>query len=303
MSETATADAAETATDTAQTDTNGQTDTEGAAPPEPWYARLKPSEDDVKIYGKYKDPDEAIKSIPSRERGFHSRIPLPAADAKPEEAVKAHRSILGKLGAYKDASGYKQLAQAAYEKLPESVKEHLPEARLDHWAERALALNMLPWQFESELAEAFNGVEAQIQSAEEAKLERQDALEKAMKTRYGVKWQTPVTNAETMATHMDEFLRENAKGLGIEGEDGKVAKDAFTQRLKLYNDPVLYAAFEHLYDVLLSEGTGSPRRLGGKVDDAHSQHYNYAKTHWPNRGEAYWADYAKRMTKREGGEA
>jgi hypothetical protein len=287
MSETAVAEAA------AQTD--GGEGATGDAGAEPWYSQYGAAEDDAKILGRYKDAGEAIKSIAHRERAFHDRIALPKADAKPEELQKAHRNILTKLGAPKEPAGYAAIIEAAKETVPEGLKDRLPDAFWDNCAKDAHELGYLPWQFERHLAMAVQHLDNGTKAEQDAKLERQDALEKTLKTRYGLKWQSHATNAELVASKLDEFLLQNPKAL--EGADGQPPKDAFSKLLQDGHHPALDAALDHLYDLLLSEGDGGPRRLGAKGDDAYSKAYNEAKGRWPKRGETVWADYAQRKTR------
>jgi len=267
-------------------------------PQGPWYAQVKGLEiddSDKGIYDKYKTIEDAIKSIPHRERRLSQHLELPADGAAPDVQEKGHRKILGKMGAPKDADGYKPVIERALKDLPEDVRKKLPESFLDQCRKEAAELAYLPWQFEKHLAMTVAQIQDDADHEGDAQLARQDECEKAMKKRHHLQWQSHATNAELVGSHLDQFLFENPQGL--EGEDGNPVKDAFTQLLKNSNNPVLYAACDHLYDLLLSEGDGSRiRRLGGKADDAYTEAYNEAKARWTKGTADDWARYAREKT-------
>jgi len=267
---------------------------------EPWFTPLEANEEDKGIYSKYKTDKDALKSIPARERMITKlnedrKIDFPAENTKPEEARKQHRAILSRMGAPKDAAGYKTIVDGAVKNLPEDLKGKIPPSFFDKCMEEAAEVGSLPWQFERQLAVALSHIESNIEGDTDTKIDRQDELERSLKVRHGLHWTEHVRNSELVAAQLDEVLVQNPKGLL--GADGQPVKNAFTQLMKECSSPVLHAAMDHLYDVLLSEGNGGgPRQFGGTANDAFSDSYNEAKSMWPNRGHEVWSKYAKEKT-------
>lgn len=259
----------------------------------PWYDGIEGLDDGGrKILDKYKTQEDAIKSIPHRERRLGDlKIDFPDEKASPEDREKQHRLILRRMGLPKESDAYKETAAKLMKDLAPDVKKAISEDVVAQTCQEAVELGLLPWQFEKLFAEKLANTVQQVENGQDTSVAAQNKLEKAMKLRYKLQHGDHVQNAELMAAHLDDFIRENPHGL--EGENGKIAKDAVSQLLKGQSNPVLYAVFDYLHDLILSEGDGSgTRRFGAPANDVYTNAYNTAKTQWPNRGEDYWKGYA-----------
>lgn len=282
------ADVADVVEDTAAGDTSTNVDES------PWYkAAPYYKEEDDGIWSKYKTAEDALKSIPHKERMLSKMVELPADDVDPEARAKAISKILGKLGAPKKVEGYKEVAERAMKDIPDSVLDALPEGFIDRCCEEAHELGYLPHQFEKHLAMAMSHIEGNLRAQQDAR----DAADKEMKRIFGHRLGEMKGLAEKAASMFDDdmFREENAKLPPQE----RAEKGGLIKRMLIESqDPHLYRLMAYLHDRLFSEGDGPiPSHGPGKVDDAYTRAFKDAQSAWPNRGREFWEKYANEIVK------
>jgi len=249
-------------------------------------------DDDRKILAKYKTIEDAVRSIPHRERKLSDlKLDFPPDDAEPEVREKSHRSILRRMGAPKKIEVYQQIAEAAVKEFPDAVREFLPDGYIQSCCEEGLELHQLPWQFEKALAMSLSHVEATVN----ARRDRREKSEKEMKRIYGHHMAETKGEAEKLADAFDGdlFRQDNLQLPPQERQE----KGGLLKRLLVESqNPVLYRFFAHLHDKLLSEGDGSiAGSAANRGSDGYTRAYEAAKANNPKRPEL-WDKMAKEAT-------
>lgn len=256
----------------------------------PWYESQGLPKDDHGIYSKYKTPEDALKSIPSRERLINSNIQIPSADLKPEEQEAAHREILAKMGAPKDTSAY--AISEWIKTIPKEILDATPPGYFDMLTADAKELGLLPWQLKRSIAlQTKRALEMRQKAIEDAPQREQEETQKWTSV-VGPKIEIARQQAENAASRLDNtlFIEQNAK---MDPETLRTKGGLLVQALREANDPVLYKAMQHINDRLFVEAGQPQGSMGKGQKSAHAQAYEYAKTSWPNRGEEFWQKYAR----------
>lgn len=259
---------------------------------EPWYQALSPSQEDIGILSKYKTQAEALKAGISAQHMIGKMIALPdSAKLKPEEVEASHRDILGKLGAPKEAKEYG--LDKLRDKLPESVRASFTDDVLQTIADDWTDAGVLPWQVKSMWARMVKRIESGLAAKPErdraAEVERIQSLQDVL----GPKYELAIKDGEAAAMRLDNALlaEQNSK---LKPEEIAEKGGVLTQALRKADSPVIWRAFQHLYDRLFAEGPGSPQgTTGPATGGVYQDSYNEAKAMWPNRGAEIWTRYAK----------
>jgi hypothetical protein len=257
----------------------------------PWYESLKPAAEDLPTYQKYKTQEDALRALPHQQRLLGKAIQIPSSD-KPAEIEAAHREILTKLGAPKEAKAYG--LEEMLKDVPQAIRDNTPPEVLKVMAEDALDLGLLPWQMKRAWQRQLERAQAHLAAKPErdraAEVERINAKTEVL----GPKYELAIKDGEAAAARLDNDLlaEQNSK---LSADDLAQKGGVLMQALKKADDPVLWRAFQHIHDRLYAE-SGSPAtpNVPGNADgSAYQGHYNAAKQMWPKRGESFWHNYAK----------
>jgi len=265
-----------------------------------WYDQFVGEGEDAesvkKVLGKYKTADDAIKSIPYREKLLGkpdgNKVELPGSELKGDGLVAAHRDILTKLGAAKDATGYQGVYDEMTKDLSDSERANLSETFGADIMAEAAELGLLPWQFQQGLAQALQRNGQMV----DARRDNQDECDKALKTAWRHHLAENKGLAETAAARIDDelFRDENAEQLS---EAQRAEQGGLFKRLVVESqDPLLYRVLCMVHDRLYSEGGNLPAHVNGSpVADAYAVAMRDAKNIWPN-SPTLWEPYAKEKT-------
>jgi hypothetical protein len=267
--------------------------------PEPrWFDHLLPQDATErgaheKVFGKYKDADEALASIPHREKLVGTRVDFPDPALPAEDTEKAHRKILAKLGAKKDAAGY--AVDELLKDLDDSAKALIPEGAIARLQEQAAELHLLPWQFERMLARALAEHEAGVRAQHDTR----DAAEREMKRIFGHHLTEKMGAAEQAADLIDGDLFGQelaAMGEAERSERGGPLK----QLVRDTNDPRLYRLMAFLHDRLYAEGEPVARGRSVAAQDQWTRDYKAYLAENPKRGPDLARRYADERAKERG---